>query len=77
MINNNSSVGKVGFGLDHNAKHLEFPEGNYKLALARLVNQHASHTASSLLKLKSEFDHSKLDLIEKVPNKWISKLEVF
>ena len=39
------------------------------------MNKYSPNIASSLLKLKSEFHHSKLDLIEKDPEKWISILE--
>ena len=41
----------------------------------RLVSKYAPHTASSLLKLNSEFHNSKLESIEKDPNEWILNLE--
>ena len=47
------------------------------MAWDRLVSNYALHTASSLLKLKSEFHNSKLDLIDKDPDEWISHLEGF
>ena len=56
-------------------KSLEFPKCNCKLASDMLVNKYAPFTASSLLKLKSEFHNSKLDLIEKDTGEWISNLE--
>ena len=39
-----------------------------------LVNKNTPHTASSLLKLKSEFHNNKLDSIKKGPDEWISTL---
>ena len=74
-INTSSSVGRVAFGLVKNAKSEDFLEGNCKVAWNRLVSKYALHTASSLLKLKSEFHNSKLESIDKDPNKWISHLE--
>ena len=53
--NTGFSVGKVPFGLVRNAKNQEFSEVNCKVAWDRLVNKYAPYTASSLLKLKSEF----------------------
>ena len=73
-INTSSSVGRVVFGLVKNAKS-EFLEGNCKVAWDRLVTKYALHTASSLLKLKSEFHNSKLESIDKDPKEWISHLE--
>ena len=75
LINTSSSVGKVAFGLVKNAKSEGFLEGNCKLAWDRLVSKYALHTASSLLKLKSEFHNSKLESIDNDPNEWISHLE--
>ena len=72
-INTNASVGKVAFGLVRNTKSLEFPKEN--LNWDRLVNKYALHTASSLLKLKSKCQNSKLELINKDPDEWISNLE--
>ena len=74
-INTNSSVGKVAFGLVKNVKSVDFLEGNCKVAWDRLVSKYAPHTASSLLKLKSEFHNSKLDSMDKDPDEWISHLE--
>ena len=68
-INTNSSMGKVAFGLVKNAKSVDFPEGNCKVAWDRLVSKYAPHTASSLLKLKSKFHNSKLDSIDKNSDK--------
>ena len=67
-INTNSLVGQVAFGLVRNVISLEFPEGNCKVAWDRLGNKYAPHTASSLLKLKSEFHKRKLYSIKKDPN---------
>ena len=58
-----------------NAKSLEFSEGNLKCAWERFVDKYASHIASSLLKLKREFQKSKLDSIKKDYDKCISNLE--
>ena len=74
-INTSSSVGKFAFGLVKNAKSEDFPEGNCKVALDNLASKYALHTASSLLKLKSEFHNSKFDSIDKDPDKWILHLE--
>ena len=49
--------------------------GNCKIAWHRLVSKYAPHTASSLLKLRSEFHNSKLESMEKNTEKWISNLE--
>ena len=75
MINTSSSVGKVAFELVKIAKSEDFLEGNCKVAWDRLVSKYDPHTASSLLKLKSEFHNSKLESIDKDPGKWISHLE--
>ena len=64
-INTSSSVGKVAFGLVTNMKSDDFLEGNCKVAWDRLVSKYAPHTASSRLKLKSEFHDSKLESIDK------------
>ena len=68
-INTSSSVGKVAFGLVMKAKSEDFPEENCKVAWDRLVGKYAPQTASSLLKLKSEFHNSR------DPDEWISHLE--
>ena len=52
-IHTSLTVGKVAFGLVRNAKSADFPEGKCKNVLDRLVSKYASHTASSLLKIKS------------------------
>ena len=75
LINTSSSVGKVGFGLVKNVKSEDFPEGNYKVAWDRLVSKYALHTASSLLKLKSEFHNRKLESIDMDPDECISHFE--
>ena len=75
MIDTGSSVGKVAFGLVKNMKSADFPKGNCKIAWDRLVSKYALHTALSLLKLKSVFHNSKLKLMEKGPDDWISNLE--
>ena len=51
-INTISSVRKIAFHLVRNAKSLEFPKGNSKVAWDRLVSKYALYTASSMLKLK-------------------------
>ena len=61
--------------LVQSAKHEEFLEGNCKLARGWLANKYELHTASSLLTLMSEFHNSKLDSIDKDPDKWISIFE--
>ena len=58
-----------------NAKSADFSKGNCKIAWDMLVSRYASHTTSSLLKLKSELHNSKLESIEKDPNEWISNLD--
>ena len=75
LINTSSSVGKVAFGLVKNTKSADFPQGNCKIALDRLVSQHAPHSASSLLKLKRKFHNRKQELIEEDPDKQILNLE--
>ena len=75
LINTSSSVGKGAFGLIKYAKSEDFLEENCKVALDRLVSKYALHTASSLCNLKSELHNSKLELIDKDPDKWISHLE--
>ena len=54
-VNTSSTVKNIAFGLVQNAKSLEFPDSNCKLAWDRLINKYTSNTISSLLKLKSEF----------------------
>ena len=58
-INTSFSFGKVVFVLEKKSKSEDFPKGNCKVARDRLVSKYALHTASSLLKLKSEFHNSK------------------
>ena len=74
-INTMSSVREVMSELVCNSKGLKFPKGNCKVAKYRLVNKYAPHTASSLLNLKSEFNNSKFDSVEKDSDKMISNLE--
>ena len=74
-INTSSSVGKLAFELVKNAKSKDFLEGNCRVAWDRLISKHAPHTASSLLKLKSEFRNSKLESLNKDPNELISHLD--
>ena len=50
-----------------NAKSEDFLEVNCKVT--------APHTASYLLKFKSEFDNSKLEAVDKDPDEWISHLD--
>ena len=66
-INMSSLVGKVVLSFACNAKSLEFPKKNF-IAWERLVNKYVPQTASSLLKLKSEFHNNKLNLVEKDPD---------
>ena len=47
------------------------------MAWDRLISKYALHTASSLLKLKSEFHNSKLESIDTDTDGWISHLEGF
>ena len=56
-------MGKVVFVLVRNVMSADFSKGNCKIACDRLVNNYAENKASSLLKLKSEFHNSKLELI--------------
>ena len=64
-IDTNYSVRKVAFELVRSTKCLELSKGNCKVACSRLVNNYATHIASSLLKLKSKFHNSKLESIKK------------
>ena len=73
-MNNYSLVRKGVFRLVKNAKGLEFPEGNSKFALDRLVNMYSPHTALSILTLKVELCISKWESIEKNPDELISNL---
>ena len=70
-----SSAGKVTFSLVCNAKKSECPEGKFTIAWDRFINKYALHTASSPLKLKSEFHNRKFDSVEKVLDEWISTLK--
>ena len=58
-----------------NAKSADFSKGCCMIALDRLESKYDLHTALSLLMLKSEFHHSKLESMEKDPNKLILNLE--
>ena len=75
FINTSASVGKVAFALMKNTKSEDFLEGNCKVEWDRLVRQYALYTTLSLQKLKTEFHNSKLELIDKEPDKQISHLE--
>ena len=75
LIKASSSVGKVALGLVKNVKSTDFPEGNCKIAWDRLVRKYAPHTASSLLKLKSEFHNSKMQSVQKDPDTLILNVE--
>ena len=68
LINTSSSVGKVAFGLEKNAKSEDFLERNCKVAWDRLESKYALNTALSLLKLKSEFYNIKLETVDKDPD---------
>ena len=59
------------FELVRNTKSADFPQGNCKIAWDRLVSKYALHTASFLLKLKSKFHNSNLELMENYPDEWI------
>ena len=74
-INTSSSIKKVAFGLVKNGKSAYFPKGSCKIEWDRLVSKYAPHAALSLLKLKCKFHKSKLELMEKNSNQWISNLE--
>ena len=74
LINTSSFDGKVEFKLVKNAKSVDFLEENCKVVWNFLVSKYALHTASSLIKLKSEFHNSKLELIDMDLDKWISHL---
>ena len=63
------------FGLVKNAKSADFPKGICMIAWDRLVSKYALHSTSSLIKLESAFHNSKLELMEKDPDEWISHLE--
>ena len=65
-INTNSSVEKVAFELIRNAKSLEFPERNCKIAWDKLVNKYALHTVLSVLTWKSKFHGSSLSQFRKI-----------
>ena len=56
------------FGLGRNAKGADFSEEICKMVWDRLASKYAPHTATSLLKLKSEIFNTKLEFIEKDPD---------
>ena len=58
-----------------NAKSADFLKRNCKIAWDRILSKYAPHAALSLLKLKNEFNNSKLELIEKKPDEWILNSE--
>ena len=66
-IYSSSSVGKVTFRLVKNEKSEDYLEGNCKVAWDRMLSKNAPHTASSLVKLKSDFHKSNLESIDKDP----------
>jgi len=74
-IDHKSSRGKVAFRLVKNSKSSEYPEGNCKLAWDRLVAKYAPRSTPSLLKLKKQFENSKLESVETDPEDWVSELE--
>ena len=74
-VSTSSTVVKFTYDLVWNVKSSDNPKGNSKLVWNSLVNNYALHTASSLLRLKSEFHNSKLDSTEKDPEKGMSNLE--
>ena len=63
------------FGLVRNVKSSDFLEENCKITWDRLVSKYAPHIALFLLKLKIEFHNSKLEMMEKDLDGWISHLE--
>ena len=75
-INTSSSIGKIAFRLVKNVNSEDFFVGNCKVASNRLVSKYAPHAALSLLKLRSKFHNSKLELIDKDLDEWISNLEM-
>ena len=68
-------MGKEAFELLRKVENLSFLEGNCNIEWDRLINKYALHTVLYILKLKSKFHNSKLELIEKSPDEWISNLE--
>ena len=64
-INMNSLVCRVAFSLLCNSKNPELLREIWKIAWGRLINKYALFTASSLLKLESKFNNSKLGSAEK------------
>ena len=76
-INTTYWVGKGDFKLVWIGNSVEFPEGECKIVWDRLVNDYASHTTLSLLKLKSRSHISKLESIRKDPDEQISKWKCF
>ena len=61
----------MAFGQVKNVKSENFPKGDCMIAWDRLTSNYACHTVTSLPKLKREFNNSKLESMEKVPDEWI------
>ena len=74
-IDSNFSMVKLEFGLERNAKSLEFSKENCKVECDWLMNKCAPHNAWTLLKVNNEFHNKKLESIEKEPDEWISHLK--
>jgi hypothetical protein len=75
-IDHKSIQGKVAFKQVINCKSISYMEGNCKLTWDRLLAEYTPRATLSLLKLKKEFENSKLESFETDPEDWILKLEV-
>ena len=74
-IDGTTAAGRVAFSLVRLAKTAKHPDGDAKLAWARLQNKYATKSAPSLLALKKEFTNSRLASKKDDPDIWITNLE--
>ena len=60
-IDHKMPKGKVVFRSVKNSKSSKYPEGNYKIAWDRLVQEYSPKSTPSLLKLKKKFENARLE----------------
>ena len=65
-INHKTASGKATFDMVKNCKTNKYLEGHYKMVWDRMVAECALKTTLSLLKLKKEYENSKLENVKKV-----------
>ena len=75
FIDGTTDAGRVAFSIVRGSKSNELKDGDACLAWKRLNDKYESKSAPSRLKLKKEFNNSKLQNLKEDPDVWLTKLE--